>query len=168
VSVFIAVQEEDFDLGQAYEAMRERDGAQVGAIASFVGLVRDHNAKAGDGTPVSTLTLEHYPGMTEASIQSIAEKALVRWQLLSLAIYHRVGELQPREQIVMVLASAGHREDAFAAAEFVMDYLKTDAVFWKKEQTDSGSRWLESTDGDRARADLWQTDEKRQTDDEKR
>ncbi|NKB97796.1 MAG: molybdenum cofactor biosynthesis protein MoaE [Pseudomonadales bacterium] len=157
MSVSITVQEQDFNVGEAYEAMRQINGPKVGAIAAFVGLVRDQNVKAGDGTRVNTLTLEHYPGMTESSIQSIADKALARWQLQALAIYHRVGELQPMDQIVMVMASSGHREDAFAAAQFVMDYLKTDAVFWKKELTESGSRWIESTRGDQERAKDWQS-----------
>lgn len=156
MSVFVAVQEEDFDFAQAYAEIRARDSVRAGAIASFVGLVRDRNAKAGDGSEVATLTLEHYPGMTESSIEAIGQKACERWSVLSLAIYHRVGRLEPGDQIVLVLASSAHREDAFAAAEFVMDYLKTDAVFWKKEQSEAGERWIESTSGDRERATNWQ------------
>ena len=156
MTVSITVQEDDFNVGEAYEEMRQIKGAEVGAIAAFIGLVRDQNAKAGDGSQVNTLTLERYPGMTESSIQAIADKAMARWQLLGLSIYHRVGELTPQEQIVMVLASSGHRDEAFAAAEFVMDYLKTDAVFWKKEQTESGSRWIQSTENDQQRAEMWQ------------
>ena len=153
--VHVKVQAEDFDVGKAYADIRSSGGANVGAIASFVGLVRDRNAKAGDGTEVSTLTLEHYPGMTESSMERIGAKALERWPIIDLHIYHRVGELSPTEQIVLVVASSAHRDAAFAAAEFVMDYLKTDAVFWKKEKTSEGEKWIESTSSDRARADQW-------------
>lgn len=153
------VQKEDFSLDAAYGAIRARDGAAIGAIAVFVGLVRDVNSKAGDGSAVSTLTLEHYPGMTQASIEKIGEQASIRWKTLSIDVYHRVGELAPADQIVMVLVSSGHREDAFAAAEFVMDYLKTEAIFWKQETSAKGTRWIESTSGDRERAQGWRADE---------
>ena len=102
------------------------------------------------------MTLEHYPGMTEASIEDIAVQAKERWGLQGLYVCHRIGELLPRDQVVLVAVSAGHRKEAFAGAEFVMDYLKTDAVLWKKEQTADGSRWIESTVGDRERAKAWQ------------
>ena len=155
VTVNVHVQVEDFSLDAAYTAIRARDGAAIGAIAAFVGLVRDVNKKAGDGSAVARLTLEHYPGMTETSIEKIAQQASARWKTLSIDIYHRVGDLAPTDQIVMVLVSSGHREDAFAAAEFVMDYLKTEAVFWKKETSENGTRWIESTSGDRERALGW-------------
>ena len=153
--VHVNVQAEDFDVGNVYADIRMSGGADVGAIASFVGLVRDRNAKAGDGSEVSTLTLEHYPGMTESSMERIGAQALERWPIIDLHIYHRVGELSPTDQIVLVVASSAHRDAAFAAAEFVMDYLKTDAVFWKKEKTSEGEKWIESTSNDRARADHW-------------
>lgn len=155
MSVHISIQTTDFDLAKVYAEVRKAGGANVGAVATFVGLVRDRNAKAGDGSEVSSLTLEHYPGMTESSIAGIAEKAIERWPILDLYIYHRVGELQPTDQIVLVVASSSHREAAFAAAEFVMDYLKTDAVFWKKEKTSNGEKWIETTTGDRERAKNW-------------
>ena len=155
MAIQVKVQVEDFDVARAYQSIREAGGAKVGAIAAFVGLVRDRNEKAGDGSKVSTLTLEHYPGMTEKSIESIAEKAISRWPLLDLHVYHRVGRLAPTEQIVLVLASSAHRDAAFAGAEFVMDYLKTDAVFWKKESTEEGDHWIQSTSSDHARATEW-------------
>jgi molybdopterin synthase catalytic subunit len=156
VAIHVVLQEKDFDLDEAYNTLRESGGADVGAIVSFVGLVRDRNVAAGDGSEVSTLTLEHYPGMTEASIEAIAVQAKERWGLLGLYVYHRVGELLPGDQVVLVVVSAGHRAEAFAGAEFVMDYLKTDAVLWKKEQTADGSQWIQSTQGDRERAKAWQ------------
>ena len=155
MSVHVKVLQEDIDVGAVYEVVRTEGGAEVGAIASFVGLVRDRNAKAGDGSEVSTLTLEHYPGMTESSIEKIGTQAVERWPIIDLHIYHRVGELAPTDQIVLVVASSAHRDAAFAAAEFVMDYLKTDAVFWKKEKTQVGEKWIETTSGDRSRADQW-------------
>ena len=151
----ILVQQPDFDLAEHYQQMRNQCGQAVGAIASFVGLVRDHNASAGDGGEVATLTLEHYPGMTESSIEGIVVEAEQRWPLLATTVVHRVGELQITDQIVMVLVASAHRDSAFAAAEFVMDYLKTQAVFWKKESSNLGERWIESTKGDYARAENW-------------
>ena len=153
--IHVKVLHEDFDVGAVYDAVRAEGGAEVGAIASFVGLVRDRNAKAGDGSEVSTLTLEHYPGMTESSIEKIGAQAIERWPIIDLHIYHRVGELAPADQIVLVVASSAHRDAAFAAAEFVMDYLKTDAVFWKKEKTQGGEKWIETTSSDRSRAEEW-------------
>jgi molybdopterin synthase catalytic subunit len=104
---------------------------------------------------VATLTLEHYPGMTESSIDSILERAEQRWPLLEIQVIHRVGTLAPTDQIVLVAVASGHRDAAFAAAEFVMDYLKTDAVFWKKEQTEAGTHWVQSTEQDHQRAREW-------------
>ena len=155
MSIHVKIQTEDFAVGDVYESVRLAGGPEVGAIASFVGLVRDRNAKAGDGSEVNTLTLEHYPGMTESSIEKIAAQAIARWPIIDLHICHRVGELEPSDQIVLVVASSAHRDAAFAAAEFVMDYLKTDAVFWKKEKTRHGEKWIESTNSDRTRAAQW-------------
>ena len=151
----ILIQEEDFSIGELYEQLRRQHGAAIGAIAMFSGLVRDRNAKAGSGSQVSTLTLEHYPGMTEKSIQTILDQADERWPLLQITVVHRVGTLKPEDQIVAVLAASAHRDAAFAAAEFTMDYLKTDAVFWKKEAAEEGETWVESTGDDQERAATW-------------
>ena len=151
----VQIQTEDFDLGAIYERLRQRHGAAIGAIVTFVGLVRDRNAKAGTGEEVQALTLEHYPGMTEKSIEAILEKAQERWPLLDIEVIHRVGTMLPADQIVMVASVSAHRDAAFAAAEFVMDYLKTDAVFWKREDTEKGATWIESTADDKARVRDW-------------
>ena len=155
----IKVQHEDFELADHYDDLRAQCGEALGAIASFIGLVRDHNQVAGDGGTVATLRLEHYPGMTESSIESIIEDAEERWPLLGVTVVHRVGELQPTEQIVLVLVASAHRAAAFAAAEFLMDYLKTRAVFWKKEVSDRGERWIGSTSEDQDRARAWNAEE---------
>jgi molybdopterin synthase catalytic subunit len=152
--VDVRVQQQDFDAGAELGAARARLGAAAGAVASFVGLVRDLHA--GEGShPVRTLHLEHYPGMTERSIEAIVARAAERWPLLDAVVIHRVGDLQPAEQIVFVQIASAHRAAAFAACEFVMDYLKTDAVFWKREDTASGSHWVESTADDHRRVGGW-------------
>ena len=151
----IKIQAEDFDFGEHYSQIRADGGEAVGAIAGFVGLVRDYNAHAGDGGEVATLTLEHYPGMTKSSSQAIVTEAQRRWPLVATTVIHRVGTLRPLDQIVMVLAASAHRDAAFAAAEFIMDYLKTQAIFWKKEVSDKGDHWIESTEADRQRAVGW-------------
>ena len=153
----ISIQQEDFDLAEEYQALRNRLGAQIGAIVCFSGLVRDRNPVAGDGCSVSTLRLEHYPGMTEQSILHIASAAEQRWPLLDWRIIHRIGDLTPSDQIVLVLVASAHREAAFGAAEFMMDYLKTRAVLWKKERSELGERWLDSTQADHERAEEWGT-----------
>ena len=122
----------------------------AGALAAFIGLVRD---VGGDGE--STLELEHYPGMTENSIEAIVARAEERWDLGGALVIHRVGRLRPADQIVLVLCASRHRAEAFAACEFIMDFLKTDAVFWKKESDSEGSRWVESTRRDAERAAGW-------------
>jgi molybdopterin synthase catalytic subunit len=152
----VIIQTEEFDIAGLYSDLRAQYGAEVGAVAMFVGLVRDHNAKAGSGETVSSLTLEHYPGMTEKSIERIIEEANSRWPLLDTWVIHRVGTMQPTEQIVAVLCASAHRDAAFAGAEFVMDYLKRDAVFWKKEVTGATSTWIESTQDDQQRLEKWQ------------
>lgn len=146
----VSVQEAPFDAGAEIAALSSGD-AGVGAVASFVGLVRDRN----DGTGVSTLMLEHYPGMTEKALHGIGEEAGRRWSLNGVRIIHRVGTLQPTEAIVFVAVASSHRGEAFAACEFIMDYLKTRAPFWKKEQTPEGGRWVEARGSDDAAASRW-------------
>lgn len=155
----VRVEHADFDVGTELSKARERAGERLGGYASFVGLVRAGEAPSGDGVDTDvtdlTLTLEHYPGMTERSIEAIAVAACKRWKVLDLVVIHRVGRLSVGEQIVFVGVSSGHRPDAFAACEFVMDYLKTDAVFWKLEEDANGRRWIDSTDSDQRRQQRW-------------
>lgn len=146
----ISVQQEDFDLGAEVKAIA-RNNAKIGAVAIFIGLVRDIN----DGASVGAMTLEHYPGMTEKALEKILAEARARWEVLDCTIIHRFGELKPTDQIVLVVVASGHRGDAFAACEFLMDYLKTKAPFWKKEQTPEGGRWVESRDADDKAAERW-------------
>jgi len=156
----VHVQEADFDVGAVMADMRTRHGSSLGALVTFTGLVRDRNLTTGDASEVATLTLEHYPGMTEQSIEQILSKAESRWPLLEIQVFHRVGTMAPAEQIVLVAVASAHRDAAFAGAEFVMDYLKTDAVFWKKEHTVKGVRWVQSSEADHQRAHQWQVDKK--------
>lgn len=149
----VRVQEADFDIGAEIAAMR-RGNPKIGAIASFVGVVRDIN----DGDAVSTMTLEHYPGMTEKSIGAIIDQARGRWEVLDVLVIHRVGTLKPTDQIVLVIVASGHRGDAFAACEFIMDYLKTQAPFWKKEVTPKGARWVDARSSDDSALERWQQD----------
>lgn len=147
--MIIRIQQEDFDLAALNrELLAGR--SDVGAIASFIGLVRDLQ-----GDSLQQMTLEHYPGMTEKALQGIAAKAQARWQVADLAIVHRVGALTPAEQIVMVSVLSAHRGDAFAACEFIMDYLKTDAPFWKKETSEQGSKWVEARKSDIFAKNKW-------------
>lgn len=147
----IRVGTEDFDVGVEWASLRDALGRASGAIVAFSGQVRDR----ADRQSVDTLTLEHYPGMTERSIEAIVDQAAERWPLDAVRVIHRVGELSPPDQIVLVLVASAHRAAAFAACEFVMDYLKTDAVFWKRELSGGIGRWVESTDDDRRRQDAW-------------
>ena len=147
----VRIQEEDFNVAAEWAACRERAGGDAGAIAAFGGLVRDSRG----GDDVRGLYLEHYPGMTEASIAAVIAQAERRWPLQDVLVIHRVGELAALDQIVLVLVAAGHRADAFAACEFVMDYLKTDAVIWKKERRAQGAAWLRATDDDQRRRSAW-------------
>ena len=147
----ILVQSEDFSLGAEVDALR-CGNAGIGAIASFVGLVRDSN----DGAGVSTLTLEHYPAMTRKALADIVEQARARWKVIDATVIHRVGELKPTDQIVLVVVASGHRGDAFLACEFIMDYLKTRAPFWKKESTPQGERWVEARASDDTASSRWQ------------
>ena len=147
----VRVQEADFDLNAELTALRAGD-ARIGALASFVGLVRDIN----DGAGVSEMTLEHYPGMTEKALEAIVEEAKARWDIYGVVVIHRVGKLQPCDQIVMVAVTSAHRGEAFAACEFIMDYLKTRAPFWKREVTPEGARWVDARDSDDSAATRWQ------------
>jgi molybdopterin synthase catalytic subunit len=147
----VRIQREDFDAGA--EAARLRAGdPRIGAVASFVGVARDRN----DGAAVATLTLEHYPGMTERAIEAIVEQAKSRWAIFEVLVIHRVGELKPLDQIVLVVVTSSHRGAAFAACEFVMDYLKTEAPFWKKEVTPEGSRWVDARESDEVAKRRWE------------
>ncbi|MDD4880242.1 MAG: molybdopterin synthase catalytic subunit MoaE [Gallionellaceae bacterium] len=155
----IRVQTEPFDLAAEVAALY-RDNPRVGAVASFLGLVRDGHPNRspsgeGDGDGVNTLTLEHYPGMTEKSLEQIVRDALARWDLLDVTVIHRVGELQPTDPIVLVAVASAHRGEAFAACEFIMDYLKTRAPFWKKEMTPDGERWVDAKESDDLAAERW-------------
>jgi len=146
----VRVQEADFDLGIELTAVRAGD-PRVGALASFVGLARDMN----DGAGVSEMTLEHYPGMTEKALEAIVAEAKGRWDIYNALVIHRVGPLKPCDQIVLVAVTSSHRGEAFAACEFIMDYLKTRAPFWKREATADGARWVDARDADDSAALRW-------------
>lgn len=146
----VRVQTEDFDISAEIAALR-RGNPRIGAVASFIGVVRDLN----DGDHVSAMTLEHYPGMTEKAIEDIIRQARSRWNMLDALVIHRIGSLKPLDQIVLVVVTSEHRGDAFSACEFVMDYLKTRAPFWKKEQTGEGARWVEAREADDVAAERW-------------
>lgn len=146
----IAVQEADFDVGAELSALTRGQPA-VGACASFVGYVRDRN----DGAAVAAMTLEHYPGMTEKALAAIVDEARGRWDLLDVTVIHRIGRLDIGDQIVLVAVTSAHRGEAFAACEFIMDYLKTRAPFWKREETPEGARWVDARETDDAAAGRW-------------
>ena len=146
----VRVQTEDFDVGRELAALRGADRS-VGAVAAFVGTVRDVNADAS----VAAMTLEHYPGMTEKALASIVEDAKSRWAIADALVIHRVGALRPADQIVLVGVTSAHRGEAFAACEFIIDYLKTRAPFWKKEDTPDGARWVEARASDDDAAARW-------------
>lgn len=146
----IRVQTEAFDLSAEVAALH-RANPKVGAVVAFLGLVRDIN----EGQGVATMTLEHYPGMTEKALGRIVAEANDRWALLDATVIHRVGELQPTDPIVLVAVASSHRQDAFAACAFIMDYLKTQAPFWKKETTPEGERWVDARESDEAAAAHW-------------
>jgi molybdopterin synthase catalytic subunit len=147
----VRVQSEDFDAGRELAALRGAD-PRVGAVAAFIGTVRDVN----DDANVKKLTLEHYPGMTEKALAGIVADARARWDIFDALVIHRVGELAPADQIVLVGVTSAHRGDAFAACEFIMDYLKTRAPFWKKESTPEGVRWVDARASDNDAAARWQ------------
>ena len=146
----VSVQTQDFDLSAEVAALRAGDPG-VGAIASFVGTVRDRN----DGLGVSEMELEHYPGMTERAIEQMIDAALARFDIRAARVIHRVGRLLPRDQIVLVAVTSAHRGQAFQACEFLMDYLKTQAPFWKKEMTPEGARWVDARVADDAALQRW-------------
>jgi molybdopterin synthase catalytic subunit len=146
----VRVQRDDFDLGAEIAALR-RGRPEIGAVASFVGVARDRN----DGRDVRRLSLEHYPGMTERALEAIVARAQARWPLADVLVIHRVGDLAPQDQIVLVAIAAAHRGPAFAACEFIIDYLKTEAPFWKKESSAGGTRWVEARDADEAARARW-------------
>ena len=149
----VRVQAEDFDVGA--EIARLRQGrADIGAVATFIGLVRDIN----EGADVAAMTLEHYPGMTEKALQDIVDQAKSRWDIYDALVIHRIGTLRVSDQIVLVAVTGAHRGEAFAACEFIMDYLKTEAPFWKKEQTAQGERWVDARNSDDAARERWNGD----------
>ena len=146
----IRVQHDEFDVNAEIARLRAAN-PRIGAIACFIGVVRDLN----EGAAVASMTLEHYPGMTEKALGDIVAQARARWELYDILVVHRVGELRPTDPIVLVLVTSAHRGSAFAACEFVMDYLKTDAPFWKKEATPTGERWVDARESDEAARKRW-------------
>jgi molybdopterin synthase catalytic subunit len=146
----VVIQTQDFNLATEIEALRATD-MRVGAVCSFLGTVRDRN----DGQTVSTMELEHYPGMTEASIEAMVDEAHKRFDIYAARVIHRVGLLQPLDQIVMVAVTSAHRGESFKACEFLMDYLKTQAPFWKKELTPEGARWVDARVSDDQALKKW-------------
>ena len=151
----ITIQEADFDLAAELETLRKQN-PETGALVSFVGLVREFSG----GERIESIYLEHYPGMCEKTLQEIIDEANQRWSLLGVRVIHRIGQLQPCEQIVLVATASSHRADAFAACEFIIDYLKTAAPFWKREQTTHGSHWLETKESDEQRMQCWDVHQK--------
>ncbi len=147
----IRIQEEDFDISAEIAALR-KDDPRVGAVVTFLGTVRDMN----DGSPVRGMTLEHYPGMTEKSLEEIIAKTKSRWNIYQTLVIHRVGPLQPEDQIVLVAVTSAHRGEAFTACEYIMDYLKTAAPFWKKEDIPDGARWVDARVTDEAAIARWE------------
>lgn len=146
----VAIQTEDFNLAMEVDALRKGD-KRVGAVCTFTGTVRDRN----DGLSVSSMELEHYPGMTEKAIEAMIDEALNRFDIFGARVVHRVGVLQPLDQVVMVAVTSAHRGESFKACEFLMDYLKTQAPFWKKEQTPEGARWVDARVTDDAALAKW-------------
>ena len=135
----VSIQPQDFDLAVEVQALRQGD-KRVGAVCSFIGTVRDRN----DGADVSNMELEHYPGMTEKAIEAMIDEAVARFDIYGVRVVHRIGLLQPLDQVVLVAVTSAHRGESFKACEFLMDYLKTQAPFWKKEQTPGGARWVDA------------------------
>ncbi len=150
MSARVSIQTEDFDLSTEVARLRETEKG-IGAVCSFIGTVRDRN----DGQSVSTMELEHYPGMTEKSIEAMIDEAHKRFDIFGARVIHRVGLLQPLDQIVLVAVTSAHRGQSFQACEFLMDYLKTQAPFWKKEQTPEGARWVDARVSDDAALARW-------------
>lgn len=146
----VRIQTEDFDLSAEVQQLRA-GRPEVGAVVTFTGTVRDMN----EGTSVAEMELEYYPGMTEKALEDIVARAIGRWKLADALVIHRVGPMKPQEQIVLVVALSAHRGEAFAACEFIMDYLKSEAPFWKKEQTLEGARWVDARSSDEAALRKW-------------
>ena len=146
----VSIQTGDFNLADEVEALR-KDDKRVGAVCSFIGTVRDRN----DGLSISSMELEHYPGMTEKAIEAMIDEACSRFDIFGARVIHRVGLLQPLDQVVMVAVTSAHRGESFKACEFLMDYLKTQAPFWKKEQTPEGARWVDARVSDDAALAKW-------------
>jgi molybdopterin synthase catalytic subunit len=146
----VSIQTEDFDLSAEVASLRRADGG-VGAVSAFVGVVRDR----GEGGCIKSMELEHYPGMTEGSIEAMVDAAHERFDIRAVRIIHRIGLLEPLEQIVMVAVTSAHRGQAFEACEFLMDYLKTQAPFWKKEHTPEGARWVDARVSDDEALKRW-------------
>ena len=146
----VLITSEDFNLAQEVDALRKSD-KRVGAICTFTGTVRDRN----DGLSVSSMELEHYPGMTEKAIEAMIDEAIARFDIFAARVIHRVGLLQPLDQVVMVAVTSAHRGESFRACEFLMDYLKTQAPFWKKEETPQGARWVDARVSDDAALAKW-------------
>ena len=151
----VRIQTEDFDIAAEWRACRGRCGGAAGALAAFAGLVRDRAPEEGAAGRVRGLRLEHYPKMTEAGIERMIAEAGRRWRVLDVTVVHRVGDLRPEDQIVLVLVASSHRADAFATCEFLMDHLKTEAVLWKKECRVDGDLWIRSTAEDHRRRAAW-------------
>ena len=145
----IVIQEKDFDVGLEIAASRANDN-NIGAVVSFIGTVRDL-----EDEPIQKMTLEHYPGMTEKALKNIANQATKRWKIGNITIIHRIGDLAINDQIVLVITTSKHRQEAFKACEFIMDYLKTQAPFWKKEHTANKSRWVEAKKSDTISKQRW-------------
>ena len=146
----VSIQPQDFDLSVEVQALRQSD-KRIGAVCSFVGTVRDRN----DGADVSSMELEHYPGMTEKAIEAMIDEAVARFNIYGVRVVHRIGLLQPLDQVVLVAVTSAHRGESFKACEFLMDYLKTQAPFWKKEQTPGGARWVDARVTDDAALAKW-------------
>ena len=146
----VLITSEDFNLAEQVDALRHND-KRVGAICTFTGTVRDRN----DGLSVSSMELEHYPGMTEKAIEAMIDEAIARFDIFAARVIHRVGLLQPLDQVVMVAVTSAHRGESFRACEFLMDYLKTQAPFWKKEETPNGARWVDARVSDDAALAKW-------------
>ncbi|WP_309681105.1 molybdenum cofactor biosynthesis protein MoaE [Polaromonas sp.] len=146
----VSIQIEDFNLAEEIGTLRKND-KRIGAVCSFIGTVRDRN----DGLSVNSMELEHYPGMTEKAIEAMIDEAFRRFDILGARVIHRVGLLQPLDQVVMVAVTSAHRGESFQACEFLMDYLKTQAPFWKKEQTPEGARWVDARVSDDAALAKW-------------
>jgi molybdopterin synthase catalytic subunit len=154
MSARVRIQTQDFNVSDEIAQLRAMD-ARVGAVCSFIGTVRDRNAHTVVGTEVLTMELEHYPGMTEKSIEVMIDETHKRFDIFGARVIHRVGLLQPLDQIVMVLVTSAHRGESFQACEFLMDYLKTQAPFWKKEATPVGARWVDARVSDDAALARW-------------